>query len=77
MSDITTVAGDYSLETTGIRFAPGDVGNKPVRLSITNDEIVESAESLRLVPSTTDAAVNTTIALIIILDDDSKCLTLK
>ena len=75
VNDLTTSPADYSLLTTAVTFTSSDVSNtKSVQLLITNDQIVEPSESLALTLNATDASVNTTSAVISILDDDSKCV---
>ena len=71
-TDLTTSSEDYLLQTTAVRFSPGDI-KKTVQLFIINDEIVEQAEILQLTPITSDVSVNTTNKTIVILNDDSKC----
>ncbi len=58
--------------TTAVTFAPGASKTMQVQLLITNDQIVEPAESVELTPSTSAARVNTTSTVILILDNDSK-----
>jgi hypothetical protein len=78
VNDLTTSPADYSLLTTAVTFTSSDVSNtKSVLLLITNDQIVEPSESLALTLNATDASVNTTSAVISILDDDSKCVHVR
>ena len=72
-NDLTTSSADYSLFTSAVTFAPSDASKiKQIQLLINNDQIVEPAESVELIPSTTDSRVNTTNTAILILDNDGK-----
>ena len=72
-NDLTTSSADYSLLTSSVTFAPSDVSKiKQIQLFINDDQIVETAESVVLTPSTTVSRVNTTSTAILILDNDGK-----
>lgn len=63
---------DYTPHTEEIRFSPGNVGPKLVRIPITNDNLTESNEQFTVVLSTTDNDVNllTKTATVVIEDND-------